>query len=634
MVKSGVLASVLVLSVIGCDGAVDEELASGEYALQSLAGSKFEIDDSANLKRDGSGSGALDWATVTELRNADLASGNADNSYSGGAKEDDTCPSVGTGSIPNNKSDLKAFGVYAEAGATLGDPGFLHMFWHRVQDPSGTTLMDFEFNQSATKCANGVNPVRTEGDLLIEYRLEQGGATALLKLRKWTSGAWGAAAVLDATQAAGTINGSTIALADSDGLGTVSPRTFGEATVSLASVFDAQKCTTFGSAFVKSRSSDSFTSALKDYIAPVGVNVTNCGKVIIRKQTNPDGATDQFAFATTLLTDPSASQSFSLGDGGSKEFGNVLFGTDYTVTESLATGYDLDSIDCSASTGVIVATDLANRKITFSIDADTDVVDCTYTNRARGKLIIQKVSTDGVGTFNFSSPQSAVGSFPLQTSIANVAVSQPFDGLAPGSYSVAESVPSGWALVSATCDDGSSVTNIQIAAGETVTCTFTNARIRGAILVKKFRYHAAGGLNLWQQHNGVTFTLSGGGLTAQAKATADGVACFDGLLLSDIAGSYTVTETVPAGYVAVGSAAQLVSVVQGGTCSAGYAEATFYNLPLTNFTVSVDSQVDGGTASTITCGSFSATTAANGDGSLTVSNLTAGTYTCTIEIKN
>ncbi len=43
-------------------------------------------------------------------------------------------------------------------------------------------------------------------------------------------------------------------------------------------------------------------------------------------------------------------------------------------------------------------------------------------------------------------------------------------------YSVSESVPAGWALDSAVCDDGSSPAAIGLSANETVTCTFTNRR--------------------------------------------------------------------------------------------------------------------------------------------------------------
>ena len=47
---------------------------------------------------------------------SDLATGQNDDSYQGGAKEDDACPGTTTGSIPNNKSDLLTFGAYVEPG--------------------------------------------------------------------------------------------------------------------------------------------------------------------------------------------------------------------------------------------------------------------------------------------------------------------------------------------------------------------------------------------------------------------------------------------------------------------------------------------------------------------------------------
>jgi hypothetical protein len=52
-----------------------------------------------------------------------------------------------------------------------------------------------------------------------------------------------------------------------------------------------------------------------------------------------------------------------------------------------------------------------------------------------------------------------------------------FDNLSPGDhYSITETPTAGWVLTSATCGDGSPVSNIEISPGETVTCTFTNYR--------------------------------------------------------------------------------------------------------------------------------------------------------------
>jgi hypothetical protein len=531
----------LAIAIGGCGG--DEPEVENESTATSallLLDSKFEIDLDANIVVDVAGN--LDWANVAESRKSDLQTGQNDDSYGGGAKEDDACPSVGTGSIPNNKSDLKTFAVYVEPGTTAGDPGYLHVAWSRVQDPTGTTLMDFEFNQSSTKCANGVNPIRTAGDFLIEYQIDQGGQQATLKLRTWTGAAWGPETNLGAS-AIGTINTSSITAANSDGFGALTPRTFGEASIDLDLIFDDSKCTSFGSAFVKSRSSDAFNSALKDFIAPTPVSISNCGRVVIRKQTQPDGLTDSFAFTHNLLTDPAqGSTTFNLADNGVKTFTNVLLGNGYTVTESAATGFNLTSIDCSASSGVTPTVDLPGRKVTFAVDSPSDVVDCTYTN------------------------------------------TQP----------------------------------------------------RGALVITKTRKHAAAGSGD-HPHAGVTFTISGGGLASPTTVTTNalGVACLDNLAFSANPNDYTVTETVPAGYVADEGATKTATVTKSATCLAGDGDSVlFRNTPLTNVTVSVDSLVVGGTASTIQCTGMAqpVATGVGGDGSVTLTNQVPGTYTCTIVV--
>jgi hypothetical protein len=422
------------------------------HADASLPGSNFEIDTDANLKVDHPEDlDAEDWASIAqgtsadgqEVRQADKPTGATDDSFGQGTKEDTAVPTVVNGSIPPNKSDLLNFGVYLETNDSGGR--FLHMFWHRVQEPQGTTNMDFEFNKSKVRSANGATPVRTAGDVLIQYDLSQGGTNPQLFLSQWvTSGAgsqceasnstpcWSDRVNLTASgDATGSINTTAIPGAESDGLGNVSARTFGEATVD----FDAlggTGCVAFGSAYLKSRSSDSFTAALKDFIAPVETGLNNCG----------------------------------------------------------------------------------------------------------------------------------------------------------------------------------------------------------ALKIVKTKKHAAS-VPSTQPHAGVVFGVTGGALPAGTTVTTDanGVACLAGIE----SGSYTVTETVPTGYAVTSANPQTGTVVEDTTC-ANATPVTFTNVPLTNITVSVDSLIPGGTASTIDCDAaadppFDATTdPVTGDGSLTKSNLVPGTYVCTIVV--
>ena len=113
--------------------------------------------------------------------------------------------------------------------------------------------------------------------------------------------------------AAGTINLTPIPAAESDGLiasGFKQARTFGEAQIDLRLLFQADQCASFGSAMLKSRSSDAFTSQLKDFVAPVGIDLQNCGNVIIRKQTDPDEDpnTTLFGYTKNFPTDPVVSE--------------------------------------------------------------------------------------------------------------------------------------------------------------------------------------------------------------------------------------------------------------------------------------------------------------------------------------
>lgn|GEM_PF-6291729 len=94
-------------------------------------------------------------------------------------------------------------------------------------------------------------------------------------------------------------------------------------------------------------------------------------------------------------------------------------------------------------------------------------------------IIIKKNTIGGDGTFNFTGD---LGEFSLSTQ-NNVALRE-FNNQIPKTYSISETVPEGWDLTNATCDDGSSVDAIKLDLGETVTCTFTNTK-RGKITVIK-----------------------------------------------------------------------------------------------------------------------------------------------------
>jgi len=74
---------------------------------------------------------------------------------------------------------------------------------------------------------------------------------------------------------------------------------------------------------------------------------------------------------------------------------------------------------------------------------------------------------------------------PTNFTLSNGGV-QTFTNVAPGSgYSVAPGIPAGWRLTNASCSDGSSPSNIDVARDESVTCTFVFSRALDIPLLDK-----------------------------------------------------------------------------------------------------------------------------------------------------
>ena len=140
----------------------------------AVTGSTFESSD-GNLVVNAAGN--KDWANAPSLvRQADKASGTNDDAFGQGAKEDIPNPSVVSGSIPPNKSDLTQF--YASHEVVSGNT-FLYLGWER-SNILGNANMDFEFNQSKVLTSNGVTPARTAS---VSY------SEAVAKSTPWSAGA-------------------------------------------------------------------------------------------------------------------------------------------------------------------------------------------------------------------------------------------------------------------------------------------------------------------------------------------------------------------------------------------------------------------------------------------------------------
>ncbi len=218
----------------------------------------------------------------------------------------------------------------------------------------------------------------------------------------------------------------------------------------------------------------------------IAVNPIDDGTIVVEKAATPDDPQD-FSFTTAGLT-PASFELDDDGDTGNalsnrRTFADVPAGVGYSVAESIPSGWDQTGATCD------------NGSSPDNIDLSADeTVTCTFENRKRGRIVVVEDSQPDDGqAFSFNAGGGLVpASFQLDddgddgNGLSNT---QTFDDLMPQSgYSIAEAaVPSGWDLASATCSDGNPVTNINLAAGETVTCTFVNKK-RGTVIIKKDAY--------------------------------------------------------------------------------------------------------------------------------------------------
>lgn len=183
------------------------------------------------------------------------------------------------------------------------------------------------------------------------------------------------------------------------------------------------------------------------------------GSIIVEKQTNPEGSLQSFTFTGDAAGD--------LVDNEQIVVANLAPGN-YSSTESVPAGWELTDIVCNDDNSTV---DLGTATANFVLEAG-EAVTCVFVNT-------EDTATDGTITIlKQASPSNTGRSFDFTGDLGSFSLMHGefvVETRAPGVYAVAETVPAGWQLDSAVCDDGSPVGAIDLATGETVTCTFTNS---------------------------------------------------------------------------------------------------------------------------------------------------------------
>jgi len=278
------------------------------------------------------------------------------------------------------------------------------------------------------------------------------------------------------------------------------------------------------------------------------------------------GGDGTFAFTGS---GPGVLATFSIATSGAEHAGSQAFagltaGT-YSVAEVVPAGWDLgpQPIDCTVTSGTnttITANGPDGASITLgATDAATDSVACEFVDIKRGSITIAKsAAPQDPQLFTFTTASLATTtSLPAAFQIADSGTppnSQTFSALVPAIYTVTEATVAGWRLVDVACTGGSVVTSdpaagiavIDLQPGEDIACTYSNAK-NGTITVTKSAVGAA---------PGDTFTFAGdlAGTVSAGQSLSAGFA----------AGTYSISEVVPAGWDLTGIVCRGGSVTYTG----------------------------------------------------------------------
>jgi hypothetical protein len=209
------------------------------------------------------------------------------------------------------------------------------------------------------------------------------------------------------------------------------------------------------------------------------------GQIVVKKVTVPAGDPTAFAFSASYDAD-----GFSLKDTESNSSGALQPGS-YTVAETVPAAWELTSLVCVSALGTSSA-DVSVKPTAKIPLAAGDTVTCTFTDtkRANAHIVICKATPPIVDPpFPFEASYDKDG-FALSVGECNDS-----GLLAAGAYTVKELPTAGWMLVDVVCvsKGGKSsfdlskapLVAINLADADTVTCTFTNDQLAGALTVRK-----------------------------------------------------------------------------------------------------------------------------------------------------
>ena len=387
-------------------------------------------------------------------------------------------------------------------------------------------------------------------------------------------------------------------------------------------------------------------------------------KLTLTKISN--GGFGAFTFNSVAPSNGFASQTITTtASGGSGVAGATQTltsaATATTITETIPPGYALASAACSGmGTGGTATPNLATGALVLNAAATAlgANIACTFTNTKLPTVAVTKISNGGFGAFTFNSagPSNGFANQTITTTASGgsgVAGSAQTLTAAATTTTITETIPSGYALASATCSGmgtgGTATPNLATgalvldaaatAAGSTIACTFTNTKLPTLAVTKisnggvgGFTFNSAGASNGFASQT-ITTATSGTGVSGATQT------------LTAASTATRITETIPSGYAlsnivcsgaGVGNTTNnlvsgFVDIAPAGTVAGSTINCTFTNdkLPVLTLAKTVTND-NGGTLAVntvnLTATGPSTVTGIMGAAAVTNAQVPIGTY--------
>lgn len=378
----------------------------------------------------------------------------------GGTKIDDFPFPTVEGSPSPGKNDICQVYISYEfvGGDTIAYIGVVR------RETGGTTAVAVELNKVS-------HSDRQVADLLIMFEFDGSGPVSSLAVRSWNGSTWGDPVPLAANEWGGT-----------------SWEFFGEVAVNLSTTgllpppVSVDDCDSFSSIAPYGVAGNSNNSNVGDWGGESPIDIPRCGSIEITKIATP-AADSGYEFHWELSDNTAGQDALDSATGILVHNETTTFdivGNDvFTLTETSADApYVLDRIECVDDLGVPVAPDA------ISVDIG-ETVSCTIYNEASAVQVVKAGQGDPTADFDFSITsnddfQLSLGdssSTYLYLPGSTVTVDEDLPGSAPAwSLTGISCIGSESGDVSPTVDLSEGTATFGTLAGETITCTYTNAQ--------------------------------------------------------------------------------------------------------------------------------------------------------------